>query len=284
MTTGESAPPTVVDAHHHLWDLDRFDYPWMPPGENVLRKTYLPEHLAPHLKRTGADKAVVVQAQHSVEEAGWLLDLAEANDFMAGVVAWVDLTSRNVGDVLDGLLQRTGLVGIRHLVHDEPDDRWLLRDDVIRGLRELARRGLAYDLLLRPQHLQYVAPLAEKVPDLRMVVDHIAKPLIAAGTMEPWATDIAAVAALPSVYCKVSGMVTETDMANWTVEDLKPYMAHVIEHFGFDRLMFGSDWPVCLLAGTYKQVFEATLAAAGSISDDDRAALMGGNATAFYRL
>lgn len=284
MTTGESAPPTVVDAHHHLWDLDRFDYPWMPPGENVLRKTYLPEHLALHLKRTGADKTVVVQAQHSVEEAGWLLDLAEANDFMAGVVAWVDLTSRNVGDVLDGLLQRPGLVGIRHLVHDEPDDRWLLRDDVIRGLRELARRGLAYDLLLRPQHLQYVAPLAEEVPDLRMVVDHIAKPLISAGTMEPWATDIAAVAALPSVYCKVSGMVTEAEMANWTVEDLKPYMAHVIEHFGFDRLMFGSDWPVCLLAGTYEQVFEATLAAAGSISDDDRAALMGGNATAFYRL
>ncbi len=275
---------TTVDAHHHLWDLDRFDYPWMPPGDNVLTKTYLPEHIAPLLKQNGVDKTVVVQAKHSVEEAEWLLDLAEANDFIAGVVGWVDLTSPDVGDVLDGLQRRPGFVGVRHQVHDEPDDRWLLRDDVVRGLRELARHRLAYDLLLRPQHLQYIPALAERVPDLRLVVDHIAKPLIAAGTMEPWATDIAAVAALPGVYCKVSGMVTEADMADWGVEDLKPYVSHVIKQFGFDRLMFGSDWPVCLLAGTYDQVLEATLAAAGSISDAERAALMGANATSFYGL
>ncbi len=275
----------TVDSHHHFWDLTRFDYPWMPPGDNVLRRNYLPQDLAPLLRRNGISHTVLVQAHQSVAEARFLLDLAEANDFVAGVVAWVDLASPDVGRVLDRLARRPKLVGIRHLVHDEPDEAWLMREDVIAGLKELARRGLAYDLLLRTRHLKYVPPLVERVPDLRMVVDHIAKPRIADGALEPWATDIAAVADIPGVYCKLSGLVTEADHAGWRVEDLKPFVSHVVDRFGLDRLMFGSDWPVCLLAASsYGRVLRAALDAVGPISAAEKARLMGGAAIEFYRL
>ena len=274
----------IVDSHHHFWDLGRLDYSWMPPGDRVLARNYLPSDLAPRLERSGVSATALVQATHSPEEAGFLLDLAESTDFVAGVVAWVDLTSPDVGETLDQLQRRPRLVGVRHQVHDEPDDAWLARSDVVRGLKELARRGLAYDLLLRPQHLKYVPPLVEQVPDLRLVVDHIAKPLIASGTMEPWATDLAAVAAIPGVYCKLSGMVTEADHSDWSVDDLEPYVAHVVDQFGFDRLMWGSDWPVCLLAAGYDQVLRAAVEAVGPMSDEQRAGLMGRNAVEFYRL
>lgn len=290
----------IVDSHHHFWDLSRFDYYWMPPGPNVLRRNYLPDDMKPLLERTGVSRTVLVQAHLSVDEARFLLDIAEGSDFVAGVVAWVDLTSRNVGNVLDELVRHhplstrmergTGgevsspLVGIRHQVEDDPDEAWLSRPTAIRGLKEVAARGLTYDLLVRPQHLKYVPPLAEKVPGLRMVVDHIAKPPIATGEMEPWATDIAAVAAIPSIYCKVSGMVTEADHTRWKVEDLKPYVARVVELFGFDRLMWGSDWPVCLLAASYERVLSSTLEALGPISQDDMAKFLGRNAKEFYRL
>ena len=281
--TPSSPDPITVDSHHHLWDLGRFEYTWMPPGPSVLRRNYLPDDLKPILDRNNVSKTVVVQAHQSVEETNFLLDLADANEFIAGVVGWVDLSSPDVGAVLDGLAGRPGLVGIRHLVHDEPDDAWLSRDDVAGGLRELAEHGLTYDLLVTPRHLKHVPPLAERVPELRMVVDHIAKPLIAAGEMEPWAADLAAVAAIPGIYCKVSGMFTEADQSGWTVEDLKPYVAHMVEHFGLDRLMWGSDWPVSLLAASYEQVLTVALDAVGPISEGDRAKLMGRNAIDFYR-
>ena len=261
-----------------------FDYEWMPPPPNVLLRSYLPEDLKPLLRATGVDRTIVVQAHKSVAEANFLLDLAEANDFVAGVVAWVDLTKPNVGNVLDELIKRPKLVGIRHQVEDDPDDEWLIRDDSIRGLREVAARGLAYDVLVKPRHLKYVPALAEKIPDLRMVVDHIAKPFIVDSVMEPWATDIAAVAEIPGVYCKLSGMVTEADHATWRVEDLKPYVAHVVDSFGVDRLMWGSDWPVCLLAASYEQVLAAAQEAIGPMSDSDREKLLGGNAKSFYRI
>jgi L-fuconolactonase len=284
MTQIETPREMIVDSHHHFWDVGKLDYPWMPPGEGVLRRNYLPADLAPILERNGVSRTVLVQANQSPEEAGFLLDLAEATDFVAGVVVWVDLTSPDVAKVLDELGRRPKLVGVRHQVHDEPDDAWLSRDDVVRGLRELGRRGLTYDLLLRPQHIKYVPALAERVPDLRLVVDHIAKPLIAGGVMEPWATDMASVAAIPGLYCKVSGMVTEADHSRWTADDLKPYVSHVVELFGYSRLMWGSDWPACLPAATYDQVLQAALDAVGPIPDDDSARLMGRNATDFYRL
>ena len=280
MTSGE----VIVDSHQHFWDLGQLVYPWVPAGPAVLRRNYLPEDLVPIIESSGVSRTVVVQANHAPAEAAFLLDLAEANEFIAGVVAWVDLTSPRVDHVLDGLATRPKLVGVRHQVHDEPDEAWLLRDDVVRGLRELEQHALTYDLLLRPRHLKYVRPLAEKVPDLKLVVDHIAKPLIDQGVIEPWAADIGEVATIPGVHCKVSGMVTEADHSGWTAEDLKPYVAHVVESFGFDRLMWGSDWPVCRLAATYDQALEATLDAAGSISAEARSRLLGGTAIEFYGL
>ena len=274
---------TTVDSHHHFWDLSKLDYDWMPPPPNVLVRNYLPDDMKPLLFAAGISKTVVVQAHQSVEEAEFLLDLAEANDFVAGVVGWVDLTDPKVGYVLDRLMKRKKFKGVRHLVHDEPDDAWLARDDVARGLKELAFRGLAYDVLARPEHLKYVPQVAEKVPGLKMVVDHIAKPHIAEGVMEPWAADLAAVAEIPGIRCKVSGMVTEAG-DGWTADDLRPYVTHVVDVFGLDRLMWGSDWPVCLLAGEYDQVLNAALDAIGPLSDGDRAAFLGGNATTFYRL
>ncbi len=276
--------PPQVDSHHHLWDLSRLEYGWMPPPPNVLAQNYLPEDLAPALKRNLVSKTVLVQAHTSVEEATWMLDLADANEFIAGVVAWVDLTSPQVGRYLDELAKRPQLVGFRPPVHDEPDDDWIVRTDVIAGLKEVARHDLAFDLLFRPQHLKHAATIAEKVPGLRMVLDHIGKPLIADGVMEPWATDIAAVADIPGVHCKVSGMVTEADHDNWKVDDLRPYVTHVIEQFGYDRVMWGSDWPVCLLASSYDDVRESAMTAIGDCSHEEWSKLMGGNAIDFYRL
>lgn len=278
-----TAPP-IVDSHQHFWDLGRFQYEWMPPGPSVLRRNYMPQDMVPLLERNSISSTVLVQAHQSVEEARFLLDLAETHDFIGGVVAWVDLTSRDVGRVLDELTRRPKLVGIRHQVESDPDDAWLSREAAIRGLKEVAARGLAYDLLVRPRHLKYIPPLAERVPDLRMVVDHIAKPLIAQQVMEPWASDMAAVAAIPSIYCKVSGMVTEADHRRWRTQDLRPYVAHVVSLFGFDRLMWGSDWPVCLLAATYDQVLQSALEAIGPMAQEDRAKLLGRNAIEFYRL
>ena len=275
---------TIIDSHHHLWDLSKLDYPWMPPGDNILRQNYLPEHFVPVIKRKNIAMTVIVQAQQTMEEIGVLLKWAEAADFIAGVVAWADLTSPDLGRVLDDFSRTPKIVGIRHQVHDEPDEAWLLREEVVRGLDELARRNLTYDLLVRPQHLKYIPILSEKVPGLKMVVDHIAKPIIAEGTIEPWATDIAAVAKIPDIYCKISGMVTEAGTNTWTVAKIQPYVKHIIDLFGYNRIMFGSDWPVCLLAASYDEVLASTLVAAGEMSDEQRARLMAQNAIDFYGL
>ena len=274
----------VVDAHHHFWDLTKLDYEWMPPGESIIKRNYLPDDLSPILEQNGVSKTVIVQAHQSLAEAEFLLDIARDNEFVAGVVAWVDLQSPGVGEDLDRLIRRPKLVGVRHQVEEDPDDDWLIRDESIRGLRMLAERGLAYDVLARPRYLSRVPELADRVPDLRMVIDHIAKPLIKGGTLEPWATDIAAVAAIPGVHCKISGMVTEADHDVWTVADLKPYVAHIVDSFGYDRLMFGSDWPVCLLASTYDRGFAAALETVAPPTPTDRAVFLGGNALRFYRL
>ena len=280
---GENDHPRI-DSHHHLWDLSRLDYGWMPPGESIIKRDYLPPDLEPLLRRNGIAATVLVQAHESVEEADWLLDLFAANDFIAGVVAWVDLTSPDVGEVLDRLVARGGLVGIRHGAEHDPDQEWLIRDASVRGLREVADRGLAYDVLIRPHQLWQVPPLAEKIPGLRMVVDHISKPPITTGEVESWATDIAKVAAIPGIYCKLSGMVTEADHENWTPDDLKPCAEHVLKVFGLGRVMFGSDWPVCLLAAEYDAVLAVALEAAGPLSPEDTARLLGGNAIDFYGL
>jgi L-fuconolactonase len=240
--------------------------------------------LLPILEENRFDGSVLVQAHTSMEETRWLLELASHHPFVRGVVAWVDLTDPGLPNALDELQKLPQFKGVRHQVHDEPDTNWLLRPSVLRGLQELARRGITYDLLLRPVHLPLVPRLADEAPDLRMVIDHIAKPPIAEGRMEGWADDIGAAAGIPQVYCKLSGMITEANHANWSARDLRPFVRHVMDAFGPERLMFGSDWPVCKLAGSWKEVLAAFTQAIGAQSQATREHLLGGTAQRFYRL
>lgn len=274
-----------IDSHQHFWDLTRFPYPWMPSEPNSpLRHNFLPDDLGWILEENRFDGSVAVQATTVDGEAEWLLELADQNPWILGVVAWVDLTSPRIGERLDQLQQHPKFKGVRHPVHDEADDRWLLRDDVLAGLRELERRGLPYDLMLRPRHLPLVPELVERLPKLRMVIDHIAKPEIAAGKMEGWDREMERIAELPQICVKVSGMITEADHRNWKADDLRPYVQHVVKLFGPDRLLFGSDWPVCRMAGHWKHVLAAFTQALGAFPADLRAKILGETATRFYRL
>ena len=273
-----------IDAHQHFWDMGRLVYPWMPPEPSPLRRNFLPADLALLLQTHNIDGTVAVQAHHSLEEARWLLSLAAEHDFIKGVVAWADLTSPQLGATLDELQRDRHFKGVRHLVHDESDPRWLLRTDVLGGLAELERRDIPYDLLLRPVHLPLIPVLAEKLPRLRMVIDHIAKPSIATKEFDNWAQMMEAVFPISNVYCKLSGMITEAAWHNWSPSDLRPYVSFVFQGFGPSRLMYGSDWPVCLLSGTYKQVFAALTQALGPQPLEIREQILGETATRFYRL
>jgi L-fuconolactonase len=273
----------IVDAHQHYWDLAHFSYPWMTPDLGILLRDYLPADLKPILELNGVQRTVLVQALSSPAETDWLLELATQADFVAGVVGWADLTAPSLGDTLDRRMLNPRFKGLRHQVQDESDDAWLLRDDVQRGLGELARRNLPYDLLLHPRHLSLVPEVAARHPDLRLVIDHLGKPPIAQGRLEPWATDLRRAALYPNVYCKLSGMATEAG-AGWTDAAVVPYVQAAVEAFGCQRLMFGSDWPVCLLAGTYQRVIRALRGALGPLSAEDEARVFAGNAIEFYQL
>lgn len=274
-----------IDAHQHFWDLTRFAYPWMPAEPSPLRRNHLPEDLAPILRQNRFDGCVTVQATTVDGEADWLLDLADQHKFILGIVAWVDLRAKNLGDRLSQLSSRPKFKGVRHPVHDEEDVRWLLRPDVLEGLRELERRSIPYDLLVRPQHLPVVFDLLERVPDLRVVIDHIAKPDIAAQKTEGWAEWMGRLSTSPKVYVKLSGMVTEADKSRWSPSDLRPYLRIMFECFPPDRLMFGTDWPVCKLANaSWRQVLAAFTQAHGAIPAEVRSQMMGETAAAFYRL
>jgi L-fuconolactonase len=273
-----------IDAHQHFWDIDRFEYAWMPPGPSVLRQTFLPDRLARILTRNRFEGSVLVQGNTLLAETRWLLDLSEANEFIRAVVGWVDLTDPKLGEALDELQKRPKFKGVRHPVQDEADENWLLRADVLAGLAELARRGLPYDLLLRPQHLPLVPQIAERVPELRMVIDHIAKPRIAEQVLEPWARDMEEAAKLPQVCCKLSGMITEAVWPSGGADQLRPYVSHVMRIFGPDRLMFGSDWPVCMLAGIWKEALAAFTQSIGVQPIEIREKLLGETAQRFYRI
>jgi L-fuconolactonase len=277
----------VVDSHQHFWDLGRFDYPWMTDDLRPIRRNFGPSDLEPLLAERGVDRTVIVQAISSVDESRYLLEIAARTGFVSGVVGWVDLADPEVGAAVAELRSCKGgdyLVGIRHQVHDEADPDWLLREDVQRGLRELARARLAYDLLVRPRELPAALRTARAHPELRLVVDHIAKPPIRDGEIEEWARAMEPFARLENVHCKLSGMVTEADWGAWEPADLVPYVQRVLEWFGEDRLMFGSDWPVCLLAASYGEVMDALDDALGGVGERARAKIYGGNAVAFYGL
>ena len=238
-----------IDSHQHFWNYSAAEYPWIGPGMERLARDYLPEDLAPLLAAEGIHGSVAVQARQSVAESHWLLKLAQAHPLVKGVVGWVDLRSERVGDDLHALAANPRFVGVRHVVQDEPDPRFVLGSDFGRGLRELHQHGLTYDLLLYPDQLPAAIELVGLVPEQPFVVDHLAKPRIAACEIEGWERTLRAIARHDNVCCKVSGMVTEAARRGWKRDDFTPYLDVVLEAFGPARLMVGSDWPVCLLAG-----------------------------------
>jgi L-fuconolactonase len=278
---------TVIDAHHHVWDPSRAEYAWMTDRLAPVRRRFDLEDLRPLLAVAGVDRTVLVQTRSSREETAEFLALAAPGSPVVGVVGWADLTGPDVADAIASLRQGSGgsrLVGIRHQVHDEPDPRWLERANVVRGLRAVEAAGLAYDLLVRARELPSALTVARSLPDLRFVIDHAAKPPLAAGDLGEWRSRIVPLAALPNVACKLSGLVTEADWSSWTPGDLEPAVEVVLEAFGPDRTMFGSDWPVCLLAADYPTVVETLQQLTVELSIPERAALFGGTAAAWYGL
>lgn len=275
----------VIDAHQHFWELGRFNYDWLNDDPlEPIRRTYLPADLKQHLDATGVDQSIFVQTQHNVEENRWVLQFCEENEFLAGMVGWVDLASSDCESQLEEFRDNPHFVGIRHVTHDEPDDDFIVRDDVMNGLRVLEKYSMPFDLLFFVKHLKHAQTLGKALPNLPMVIDHLAKPEIKAGRTDNWEANFRAAAAFPNMYCKISGMVTEADWQNWKADDLRPYVEIALEVFGPERCMYGSDWPVCELAGTYEQVVGAARDVLGSLSETEQALVFGGTAKKFYGL
>lgn len=276
----------IIDAHQHFWQFSQpFDYEWLKaPDKASICRDYLPQDLAPHLAACGVERTIFVQTQHDLHENRWVLALAEKHPWIAGIVGWVDLASPDCEAQLLEFKEHPKFVGVRHITQDEPDDDFIVRPEVLRGLTVLEKHRVPFDLLFFVKHLRHAAPLARKFPDLPLVIDHLAKPRIKDQSMEDWLPAFRAAAACPNVFCKLSGMVTEANWKNWRPADLKPYVQSALELFGPDRCMFGSDWPVCELAGSYEAVFQALEAALGPLSPKDRAQVFGGTAQRFYSL
>ena len=273
-----------IDAHQHFWNYSAAEYPWIGTGLERLARDYLPSDLEPLLAAKQIDGSVAVQARQSVEESLWLLALAKAHPLVKGVVGWVDLRSDRVGDDLRVLAANPTFVGVRHVVQDEPDPRFVLGEGFIRGLRQLRQHGLTYDLLLYPSQLPAAIELVELLPEQPFVVDHLAKPRIVAGEIADWERDIRAIARHDNVCCKVSGMVTEAVRRGWKRDDFTPYLDVVLEAFGPERLMFGSDWPVCLLAGEYADVAAIPRDYFSRLSATEQRMIWGDTAAGFYGL
>jgi L-fuconolactonase len=273
-----------IDSHQHFWNYSAADYPWIGPGMERIARDYLTADLAAVAAPQGIGGSVAVQARQSVAESRWLLDLAETNPFIRGVVGWVDLRSDDVTTALAELAPHNKFVGVRHVVQDEPDPRFLLGEAFVRGLRQLPGFGLTYDLLLYPPQLPAAVELAALLPEQPFVLDHLAKPRIKTGEIQPWRRDIEALAKHGNVCCKVSGMVTEAAWRGWKAADFTPYLDVVLQAFGPERLMFGSDWPVCLLAGEYSEVVGIVEDFFGRLSSAEQQFIWGGTATRFYCL
>jgi L-fuconolactonase len=277
-----------IDAHHHLWDLSRREQAWLDdPQLAAIRRGFALEDLTPVAAVAGIDRGVLVQVLPDLDETREFLALAAEAEFLAGVVGWADLTADDLADVLAALRAGPGgesLVGVRHLVQGEADPRWLRRPDVVRGLETLADAGLCYDLLTLGHQLPAAVETVRALPQLTFVLDHLSKPPIASGELEPWASRMRELAAAPNVYCKLSGMVTEAERGSWTVDTLRPYVETALDAFGPERLMFGSDWPVCLLAASYAEVTDAAEQLVAGLSKDEQAEIFGGTAARAYRL
>jgi len=276
-------PAARVDAHQHFWRYDAAHYPWIDDAMAALRRDFLPQDLAPALQRAGFAACVAVQARHAIDETRWLLELADAHPFVAGVVGWVDLQSARAGADLEVLARHPKLVGIRHIAQAEPDDRFLLRRSFVEGLARLEEFDLAYDILIYSRHLPAAAELAARLPRQRFVLDHLAKPDIRGRAIDPWARDLRALAACPNVCAKLSGLVTEADWSRWTPADIRPYLDVAFDCFGAERLMVGSDWPVCTVAGDYARTMAVVVDYLAEHAAVDREAVLGGNALLFWK-
>jgi L-fuconolactonase len=283
-TNLQAGAKVMIDAHHHLWKYKPKEYGWMDESMSVLKHDFLPDDLEPELKTAGTTGTVVVQARQNLEETSWLLELADQYAFIKGVVAWLDLRSMELGKELEEFAVHPKLVGVRHVIHDEADDDFMLRPDFIKGIAQLEAYDLVYDLLLFPRHLERAIKLVEKFPRQRFVLDHLGKPMIKAGIMEPWKSDITRLAANPNVWCKLSGMVTEADHKQWQYKDLLPYMELALDSFGPERIMLGSDWPVCKLAGEYSEVVKIVQEFIEALKLRDKERILYQNAIDCYQL
>ncbi len=271
----------LLDAHQHFWRYDPVEYPWIPP-QSALARDWLPGDLEAVQQPLGLNGSIAVQARQSVAESDWLLGLADADESVKGVVGWVDLQADNLEEDLARLTRHPKFVGVRHVVQDETDDRFLLKPAFLRGVSRLNDFGLTYDILIYPQQLPAAIEFVQQLPEQPFVLDHIAKPFIRGEMISPWDEQIRQLAAFPNVMCKLSGMVTEADHANWKPEDFRPYFDVVVDAFTPQRLMWGSDWPVCRLAGSYEQVYRLVEGLTAGWSATDREALFGGNCARFY--
>lgn len=273
-----------IDAHQHFWHYDPHKYEWIDESMSSLRRDFLPQHLGPELERTRFDATIAVQARQTLQETHWLLELAENEPTIVGVVGWVDLRSPELKSQLAEFAGNRKLLGVRHIVQSESDDRFLLQPDFLRGIAALEEFDLTYDILIYTHHLPVAAALVARFPSQRFVLDHLAKPPIKSRQIRLWESGIRALANFRNVMCKVSGLVTEADWQAWKPEHITPYLDIAMDAFGPDRLMIGSDWPVCLVAGSYAQVMELFENYLSRFSDPTRNAVLGGNAERFWNL
>ncbi len=274
-----------IDAHQHFWSYNPVEYDWIDDSMRSLRRDFLPADLQPELKRNGLQGCVAVQVRQTLEETRWLLDLAQRSPFVVGVVGWVDLRSSRVREDLASFAGgNSKLVGIRHVVQAEPDERFLLQPEFLRGIAALEEFDLAYDILIYTKHLPVAAEFVEQFPRQRFVLDHLAKPQIKGGELAAWEGGIRNLAPFPNVYCKLSGLVTEADWHNWKPEDIKPCLDVAFDCFGPRRLMIGSDWPVCTVAATYSRTMAVVKDYLAAHPAEVREAVLGVNAQGFWKL
>jgi L-fuconolactonase len=274
----------LIDSHQHFWQYDPGRHGWITDEMSSIRRDFLPEHLLPELQANNIDGCIAVQVDQSENETSFLLELATRHPLIKGVVGWVDLCSPTVGRRLEHFSQFEKLRGFRHIAQSEPDERFLVRKDFLDGVRRLAQFKFCYDILIYPHQLPAAIELVEKFPDQRFVLDHLAKPYIRSRKLEPWSLQMRSLAANRNAYCKVSGMVTEANWKHWRSEDFEPYLDVIFEAFGPDRLMFGSDWPVCLVAASYSQVKGLLENYVGALPIEDQEKIFGLNAISFYGL
>ncbi|HLR52790.1 MAG TPA: amidohydrolase family protein [Candidatus Avamphibacillus sp.] len=274
-----------IDSHQHFWELSRGDYSWLKPVGDFKRiyKDYMPEQLVSHLKEHNIDKTILVQAAPTVEETDYMFEIYEKNDFIAGVVGWLDMASDEFPELYEEYKRKKGFIGIRPMLQDIEDERWILRDDVLKNVELLVEDDFPLDILINPKHLDAIIELFKIFPPLRGVIDHLGKPYIKSGIVKPWDEKISEIASNENVWCKLAGIITEDDYDNWKISNFTPYINHCIDVFGKDKVMFGSDWPVCLLAGSYNDVYRSLIENV-SLTEKEKKDLFGNNAIEFYKL